>query len=104
MWTIEGMIQSFKLQFFQFCLHSSSSVGRVLARHLDQNLVPFGLVGLSNLEFRVVSVSYTHLDVYKRQHHNISHSHSTQRVLPVSYTHLDVYKRQAIDGEYSVFG
>ena len=53
------------------------------------------------------AVSYTHLDVYKRQHHTgevVMHTtckdgaegdpqehHGTP---PVSYTHLDVYKRQ----------
>ena len=47
------------------------------------------------------SVSYTHLDVYKRQakgragadqaHHMVSAD-----VGPVSYTHLDVYKRQVL--------
>ena len=49
-------------------------------------------------------VSYTHLDVYKRQAHQ--RAGEQQRLAcfccqyphglaPVSYTHLDVYKRQA---------
>ena len=53
------------------------------------------------------AVSYTHLDVYKRQTPRWSHMSSSSRRLwevkitvvspsatPVSYTHLDVYKRQ----------
>ena len=45
-------------------------------------------------------VSYTHLDVYKRQDMDSLHSTflpilgSVLPSLPVSYTHLDVYKRQ----------
>ena len=57
-----------------------------------------------------MSVSYTHLDVYKRQHiirfpenrgfcaainEGITRAR-TPYVFPVSYTHLDVYKRQSI--------
>ena len=58
----------------------------------------------------VTAVSYTHLDVYKRQEamivdftgevqmHGTGHAgfQMTERVrsVPVSYTHLDVYKRQ----------
>ena len=51
----------------------------------------------------VTAVSYTHLDVYKRQERRFSPSwwatpptatRSTPMLLPVSYTHLDVYKRQ----------
>ena len=49
-----------------------------------------------------MTVSYTHLDVYKRQrvhlrpqHNSPLMRHLTHMVLPVSYTHLDVYKRQA---------
>ena len=52
-------------------------------------------------------VSYTHLDVYKRQqqccpscHARRPHCSTWQRQtrfpVPVSYTHLDVYKRQAL--------
>ena len=58
------------------------------------------------------AVSYTHLDVYKRQVLNRSllaelalksgekighllHLERLQQITPVSYTHLDVYKRQA---------
>ena len=55
------------------------------------------------------SVSYTHLDVYKRQAYNKKESKlaeeekrepelmppiSSHTLRPVSYTHLDVYKRQ----------
>ena len=61
------------------------------------------------------AVSYTHLDVYKRQTYNQGDiplknrktAFSLQRkrftyiyygspITPVSYTHLDVYKRQAV--------
>ena len=41
----------------------------------------------------VVSVSYTHLDVYKRQVCGVQRAASALAA-PVSYTHLDVYKRQ----------
>ena len=46
----------------------------------------------------VLPVSYTHLDVYKRQmHHYINHTNcSYTHTRPVSYTHLDVYKRQVL--------
>ena len=63
--------------------------------------------------FRMNSVSYTHLDVYKRQAlHRALHGLIIQdlkgvvlereqlpdgdllNLFPVSYTHLDVYKRQ----------
>ena len=41
------------------------------------------------------SVSYTHLDVYKRQVTRFGLGRSPLRaMMPVSYTHLDVYKRQ----------
>ena len=52
-------------------------------------------------------VSYTHLDVYKRQHYMLPDGEEReftkadkdkveeQMHAPVSYTHLDVYKRQA---------
>ena len=46
-------------------------------------------------------VSYTHLDVYKRQGHTMTDtldalqsSREMRSAKPVSYTHLDVYKRQ----------
>ena len=66
----------------------------------------------------LVSVSYTHLDVYKRQiqadetpvlvNHDgrkagskswmwvyrSGHLYQDRQIVPVSYTHLDVYKRQ----------
>ena len=56
------------------------------------------------------TVSYTHLDVYKRQVRNASRKRTAKRggscarrarpspgdtLVAVSYTHLDVYKRQA---------
>ena len=71
---------------------------------------------------KLISVSYTHLDVYKRQHLNLTKAQlkgATLAIVPgdparseriakkldnpeflastraVSYTHLDVYKRQA---------
>ena len=46
---------------------------------------------------RADTVSYTHLDVYKRQHHALDPGAPNVRpggAHPVSYTHLDVYKRQ----------
>ena len=47
------------------------------------------------------AVSYTHLDVYKRQTLEALRPPKTNQngihyVKPVSYTHLDVYKRQDI--------
>ena len=61
----------------------------------------------------VVPVSYTHLDVYKRQadesvrygfireilsYYRLEYKDENEFIgnLPVSYTHLDVYKRQGI--------
>ena len=50
-----------------------------------------------------IAVSYTHLDVYKRQKEvqkdlekNLKYkfSYSRDSIVAVSYTHLDVYKRQ----------
>ena len=71
----------------------------------NNNLTGFSLIGANNNlnnQYSLNSVSYTHLDVYKRQ--------EDDTVLPtlllqpyienaiihgaVSYTHLDVYKRQ----------
>ena len=47
------------------------------------------------MEHRIESVSYTHLDVYKRQTYYLSGEYLNQDgIAPVSYTHLDVYKRQ----------
>ena len=54
--------------------------------------------------FRVAAVSYTHLDVYKRQIVHIAPTFGAdddrvakqQNIAPVSYTHIDVYKRQRI--------
>ena len=51
-----------------------------------------------------VTVSYTHLDVYKRQLPGRLPGDSdvaAGEVTPVSYTHLDVYKRQ---GKLGLFG
>ena len=51
------------------------------------------------------SVSYTHLDVYKRQlqsvrarwlPNTVCQTISALSAMPVSYTHLDVYKRQRL--------
>ena len=63
--------------------------------------------GLSIRQRPLPAVSYTHLDVYKRQikasgtevmEGKIDHSRyvevATRLTEPVSYTHLDVYKRQ----------
>ena len=68
-------------------------------------------------------VSYTHLDVYKRQaylirlnRHRFCDSHDILRqallhrqrlinvVVPVSYTHLDVYKRQSLSSATHIIG
>ena len=65
-------------------------------------------LGRGRIAQLVEPVSYTHLDVYKRQTYdyvffdlNPSFALYTQialaatdRLIPVSYTHLDVYKRQ----------
>ena len=46
----------------------------------------------------VIAVSYTHLDVYKRQiWYCIIFSGTVLCFGAVSYTHLDVYKRQHLD-------
>ena len=42
-------------------------------------------------------VSYTHLDVYKRQEFTFSFTNEAEDIKPVSYTHLDVYKRQLME-------
>ena len=53
--------------------------------------------------FAVLPVSYTHLDVYKRQEqkhataNNAAAASLATGFMPVSYTHLDVYKRQGVD-------
>ena len=68
------------------------------------------------------AVSYTHLDVYKRQHDMLSRSaiylsmddtfarwRSVRHIVfpdsqtPVSYTHLDVYKRQVPAGNIVLY-
>ena len=71
------------------------------------------IAGILAIVAAAVSVSYTHLDVYKRQAHagvneSIQHPQSDSSLLrifsgedfcdPVSYTHLDVYKRQSCAG------
>ena len=75
----------------------------------------YDIVGDTGLEFQVIgthTVSYTHLDVYKRQLHirtdysqfilRINRFRTFRNVYiqittrdSVSYTHLDVYKRQS---------
>ena len=63
--------------------------------------------------FHIKTVSYTHLDVYKRQRNGYAKEYDESRawcetqkmqdcyiqsvdgLKPVSYTHLDVYKRQS---------
>ena len=54
-------------------------------------------------EYIAYAVSYTHLDVYKRQEHILKKAPPARQfkaksegpaVKAVSYTHLDVYKRQ----------
>ena len=71
----------------------------------------YGQTGNENSHSDEGAVSYTHLDVYKRQADNLETLHSTFGISlpsmeaepamknmnepqPVSYTHLDVYKRQ----------
>ena len=76
--------------------------GSPFARRID-------LGSYDNPNFSVTPVSYTHLDVYKRQRHprllrrgsrkpaqrGGAHGRVQRQALhPVSYTHLDVYKRQ----------
>ena len=58
------------------------------------------------LNYLLAPVSYTHLDVYKRQHERLEallkmlpagtviHQQNFYYTGPVSYTHLYVYKRQ----------
>ena len=55
--------------------------------------------------FYIIPVSYTHLDVYKRQEEPLHYRELScmlpeqglaVREEPVSYTHLDVYKRQML--------
>ena len=68
----------------------------------------------------LAAVSYTHLDVYKRQEQYLNITPGSVSVLglmndpenkvrllidkdiPVSYTHLDVYKRQPLDFTHSL--
>ena len=61
------------------------------------------------------SVSYTHLDVYKRQGYEVLPVYTGESAIsaleqesydPVSYTHLDVYKRQrlVLDNEMQAWG
>ena len=53
------------------------------------------LIVLHGTTYTFISVSYTHLDVHKRQViKDGSYSTICGVVDPVSYTHLDVYKRQ----------
>ena len=46
------------------------------------------------LRYEETPVSYTHLDVYKRQEPGADGAPSLRCSRAVSYTHLDVYKRQ----------
>ena len=74
----------------------------------EEQMHPFLLIECPRLLFpfvrRIISdvtgasapVSYTHLDVYKRQGHHWYNSKIPINNRPVSYTHLDVYKRQDI--------
>ena len=111
------------------CIRDSAICGlRVYCHNRTSQLLgdPHTVCGADHLlvpqrPLRIEAVSYTHLDVYKRQHHltplhvlndaveiglsladaaNFS-AHSQTPVIiaqssstPVSYTHLDVYKRQ----------
>ena len=55
---------------------------------------------MRTLEVHLMAVSYTHLDVYKRQvlikGVIIIDRVVVKFITPVSYTHLDVYKRQTL--------
>ena len=74
-----------------------------LAGHLN---LPFPKNGTDRNKFNIQPVSYTHLDVYKRQGKErkalTEQIQRTEKEIaekldkPVSYTHLDVYKRQFI--------
>ena len=82
-----------------------------LSQVVDATVVTLGGFAVFNdrekLSFlrRLAPVSYTHLDVYKRQFQGNSRGilclacpgasrDHPEREAPVSYTHLDVYKRQ----------
>ena len=80
-------------------------------------MLPKGLIVYTEDKYgqRTESVSYTHLDVYKRQAELRSRAEiqyegyskalniearamidiASKHIIPVSYTHLDVYKRQS---------
>ena len=55
------------------------------------------LIENSDVVMYVVTVSYTHLDVYKRQDLESRLKRYLTDPMAVSYTHLDVYKRQVQD-------
>ena len=100
--------------------HLLARCGQLCKQRMDQNLQNYdvtqaqahvilylieaerqGEVYQKDLEkrFRIKAVSYTHLDVYKRQRQlRPQRSHHPGAAgdgsVPVSYTHLDVYKRQ----------
>ena len=66
-----------------------------------QWLIVLGLSVLSMIQVEAVTVSYTHLDVYKRQgeestifFRGVARYERAYCTRTVSYTHLDVYKRQ----------
>ena len=78
--------------------------------HLEPNQVGRIIPADRKNKHELMAVSYTHLDVYKRQHKTQPTFHRTATTLQrgdfgqkngrigywtVSYTHLDVYKRQA---------
>ena len=115
---------SFK-QFIQFgfrdkCVFALLDLWDIMIFRIMIELVTGKTEFLHCFGYRIISVSYTHLDVYKRQVECIfieyvlnaqcgfleilrqfNGSFHRQQVdigfiTPVSYTHLDVYKRQAI--------
>ena len=67
-------------------------VYEAMGRHAGWLAAAAGLAGTGK-DDAPHPVSYTHLDVYKRQAPR-SAPHTLAQFEPVSYTHLDVYKRQ----------
>ena len=96
------------------CIRDRFSGESALGKTVEIQGYPFTVVGvvtekdsydlvINSMDDYYMSVSYTHLDVYKRQ--SMSRQHRSvfpPRTIPalahppvaVSYTHLDVYKRQ----------
>ena len=65
--------------------------------HLWDTILAQASLALASSVSWVKAVSYTHLDVYKRQVQlspGVFVGGEQGRPHPVSYTHLDVYKRQ----------